>query len=168
MRRAELTMAVVLGLFSLVVMYMSQIPPLQIGWVPKKGPGSGAVPFWLGAGMLLCCIAILVRAWWGKTEISRSKDVFMDGHTIKVVGTSVVSIFVMLFLTDYISAYLSIFLFLMFYLRAVGNHSWSSSLAISIATPVAIFMLFESGMKILLPKGYLEPLFIPLYKIFVY
>jgi hypothetical protein len=31
-----------------------------------------------------------------------------------------------------------------------------------------VFFLFESGMKILLPKGYAEPLFIPLYKIFVY
>jgi len=28
--------------------------------------------------------------------------------------------------------------------------------------------LFESGMKILLPKGATEPLFIPLYKMFVY
>jgi hypothetical protein len=161
-------MAVVLGLFSLVVMYMSQIPPLQIGWIPEKGPGSGAAPFWLGSGMFLCCVAVFFRAWRGTTEISRSKDVFMDGHTVKVVGTSVAAIFVLLLLTTIISAYLAIFLFLMFYLRTVGNHSLSTSLAISAGTPIGIFLLFEAGMKILLPKGYLEPLFFPLYKIFVY
>lgn len=168
MRRADFTVAVVLGLFSLVIMYMSQIPPLEIGWIPKKGPGSGAAPFWLGLGMLLCCIAILVRGWLGKTEISRSGDVFMDGHTVKIVGTSVAAIFAMLLLADVVSAYLAIFLFLIFFIRTVGRHGWPASLAISLATPIGIFLLFESGMKILLPKGYAEPLFIPLYKIFVY
>jgi len=70
MRRAELAMAVVLGLFSLYLMYLSQIPPLEIGWVPKKGPGAGAFPFWLSLGMLISCIAIFVRGLRGRTPQS--------------------------------------------------------------------------------------------------
>ncbi len=43
-----------------------------------------------------------------------------------------------------------------------------TALCIAVITPVAIFLFFEGGMKILLPKGASEPLFLPLYKIFVY
>jgi putative tricarboxylic transport membrane protein len=168
MRRAEIGMAVVLGLFSLYLMYMSQLPPLQIGWVPKKGPGAGAFPFWLSLGMLLCCIAIVIRGLQGKTPQSRSTDVFMDRQTMVNVGITVASIFMMLLLTDIISAYFAMFLFLAFYMGYVGKHKLWTTLAVSLLFPTAVFFLFESGMKILLPKGYAEPLFIPLYKMFVY
>ena len=39
---------------------------------------------------------------------------------------------------------------------------------IALVTPVAVFLFFEGGMKILLPKGITEPLFFPLYKLVVY
>ncbi len=168
MRRAEIGMAVVLGLFSLYLMYMSQIPPLEIGWVPKKGPGAGAFPFWLSLGMLICCIAIAIRGLLGKTPQSRSSDVFMDRQTMTNVGITVAAIFMMLLLTHFIGAYFAMFLFFAFYLGVVGKHKLPTTFAVSLLFPTAVFFLFESGMKILLPKGYAEPLFIPLYKLFVY
>jgi len=168
MRRAELTMAVVLGLFSLYLMYLSQVPPLSIGWVPKKGPGAGAFPFWLSLGMLICCVAIFLRGLWRMTPQSRSRDVFMDRQTMINVGITVAAIFTMLLLTHFIGAYFAMFLFFAFYLGYFGKHKLSTTLAVSLLFPTAVFFLFESGMKILLPKGYAEPLFIPLYKMFVY
>jgi hypothetical protein len=168
MRRAEIGMAVVLGLFSLYLMYLSQIPPLQIGWVPQKGPGAGAFPFWLSLGMLICCIAIVIRGLLRITPQSRSTDVFMDRLTMINIGITVAAIFMMLLLTHFIGAYFAMFIFLVFYLGYVGRHKLRTTLAVSLLFPTAVFFLFESGMKILLPKGYAEPLFIPLYKIFVY
>ncbi|MCB1515257.1 MAG: tripartite tricarboxylate transporter TctB family protein [Hyphomicrobiaceae bacterium] len=168
MRRAELIFAAILAVFSVYLMYMAQIPPLQIGWVPKKGPGSGAAPFWLSLGMLICAIWIFWRGWRGTTAQGRSTEPFMDTYTLRVVMITVGAIFMMLLATHFIGAYAAMFLFLIFYVGVFGKIPWPTTVAVSVAIPVGIFFLFESGMKILLPKGATEPLFIPLYKLFVY
>ena len=59
MRVAELVMAAVMALFSLYLMWKST--ELPIGWLPGRGPGGGAFPFWLSAGMLICCGAVIVN-----------------------------------------------------------------------------------------------------------
>jgi len=167
MRRAELMMAAGLGLFSLYLMYMSQIPPLEIGWVKERGPGSGAFPFWLSLGMLIASVIIFLRGWRRLTPQSRTDEPYLDGHTLRLVATASGAIFVMLVLTPLISAYFAIMLFLLFFIRFVGGHRWLASIGVSVLFPVGVFFLFESGMKIILPKGYAEPIFIPLYRWFV-
>ena len=52
MRMAEIVMGLVMGVFSLYLMWKSA--ELPIGWIPDEGPGGGAWPFWLAAGMLAC------------------------------------------------------------------------------------------------------------------
>ena len=59
MRKAELAMAVVMGIFSLYLMWKSA--ELEIGWIEDEGPGGGAWPFWLAAIMLLSCLYIIVN-----------------------------------------------------------------------------------------------------------
>ena len=63
MRKAEIIMAFVLGLFSLGLMWKSGEPPswnpdiprfANIGFIDGEGPGSGFWPFWLSLIMLLC------------------------------------------------------------------------------------------------------------------
>ena len=58
MRRAEIVTAVLIGLFSIYLMWKST--ELPIGWIPEKGPAGGAFPFWLSAAMFLCSIWILL------------------------------------------------------------------------------------------------------------
>lgn len=62
MRKAEIIMAFVLGLFSLGLMWKSGEPPswnpdisrfANIGFIDGEGPGSGFWPFWLSLIMLL-------------------------------------------------------------------------------------------------------------------
>ena len=43
MRRAELVMALALGVLSAYLMVKSA--ELPIGWIPREGPGGGAFPF---------------------------------------------------------------------------------------------------------------------------
>ena len=62
MRKAELIMALVMAVFSVYIMWKST--ELPVGWIPEEGPGGGAFCLWLGAGMLVCCIAIIYR--WAK------------------------------------------------------------------------------------------------------
>jgi hypothetical protein len=65
-RVAELVMAIVMAVFSLYLMWKSS--ELPIGWLPGRGPGGGAFPFWLALGMLLCCVAVVVRWFIGDSR----------------------------------------------------------------------------------------------------
>ncbi len=162
-RTAEMLMAVVMGLFSVFLMWKSA--ELEIGWIPDEGPGGGAWPFWLSAIMLLCCVVTLFRWWRRATPESRSTVQFMDKNTRRINYITVGSLVALLVLTHIIGIYFSIFLFLLFYIRFVGRHSWLLTGILSVASPVFLFFFFEAMLKILLPKGYSEPLFYPLYQI---
>ncbi|MDX1512304.1 MAG: tripartite tricarboxylate transporter TctB family protein [Gammaproteobacteria bacterium] len=164
-RTAELLMAIIMGVFSVYLMWKSA--ELEIGWVPGEGPGGGAWPFWLSAGMLICCVATLIRWFARVTPQSRSTELFMDGKTWQIFAITTGSLAVALGLVHVIGMYFALLAFLLFYLRVVGSHSWKVTLPLSVILPITTFFFFEGLLKIILPKGYSEPLFIPLYR-FIY
>jgi len=171
MRAAELVMAVVMAVFSLYLMWKAT--ELPIGWYPETGPGGGAFPFWLAAGMLLCCIWIMIR-WVRRTSpVSRSDAPFMDADGLRnfIIGAG--SLTALIGMIHVVGMYLSVPMFLIFYLRVVGHHSWPLTGSISVVTPVITFLFFEIALKIELPKGAIGDLFLnewvyyPLYDIFL-
>lgn len=162
-RTAELLMAILMGLLSIFLMWKSA--ELEIGWIPDRGPGGGAWPFWLSAVMLLCCLITVYRWWRRATPESRSEVEFMDRNTRRINYITVGSLVALLGLTHVIGIYFAIFLFLLFYIRFVGRHTWLLTGILSVSTPIFLFFFFEALLKILLPKGYSEPLFYPLYRI---
>jgi hypothetical protein len=56
---------------------------------------------------------------------------------------------------------------MIYYVRFLGRHSWWATLSIAIGLVVTSFFFFDIAMRIVLPKGLSEPLFIPLYDIFL-
>jgi putative tricarboxylic transport membrane protein len=160
-RTAELLMAIALALLS--VAFMAKSAELNIGWVPGRGPGAGAWPFWLSLGMLLASLATVYRWFRGVTPESRSTEVFMSRSAVSIVGTAVAALTALLIGIHFIGIYLSLILFLLFFIRIVGRHSWLTTLGITLLTPVLIFCLFEWALTIPLPKALSEPLFYPIY-----
>lgn len=161
MRRAELAMAIAMGLVAIALMVKSA--ELPIGWIEREGPGGGAFPFWLSAGMLACCAAMVVR-WWRRTSPpSRSREPYFDRETLTLFAVAAGSLGVMIGLIHLIGVYFSVPLFLLFYVRFFGRHSWPVSGLLAVLTPVVAFLFFEGALRITLPKGYTEPLFYPLY-----
>lgn len=161
-RTAELVMAIVLALISIALMVKSA--DNNIFWIPERGPGAGAWPFWLSAGMLICCIITLIRWFRRATAESRSDDVFMDSLTVKIFAITAGSLFVMIFAIHFIGTYFAIMLFLLFYMKFVGRHAWAVTLPLVVALPIGAFFFFDVALKIPLPKGYAEPLFYPIYR----
>ena len=91
----------------------------------------------------------------------------MDSFAAKkflLVGGGVAA---MIGLVHLVGMYGAIPLFLIYYLRFLGRHSWLATFSISLCVPVVGFFFFDVALRIILPKGYLEPLFIPLYAIFL-
>lgn len=165
MRRAEFVMAVVMAVFSLYLMWKSA--ELPIGWEAERGPGAGAFPFWLSLGMLICCVVIFWRALRRATPESRSEEPYMDRTSLRLFVISAGSLGLMLLAINWIGIYGAVPLFLIFYVRFIGRHSWVTTGVLAVGTPIVAFFFFEIGLKILLPKGYTEPLFYPLYEFFL-
>ncbi len=165
MRVAELVMAGIMAVFSLYLMWKST--ELPIGWLPGEGPGGGAFPFWLSLGMLLCCIWVIGRWVVRASPLSQSTEPYMTRQTVKSIALVAGSLTVMIGLIHIIGVYGAVPLFLIFYIRFLGRHGWTTTGALAVGTPVAAFFFFEIALKKTLPKGFTEPLFYPLYDIFL-
>jgi hypothetical protein len=160
-RTAELVMAIALALLSVALMVKSA--ELDIFWVKGSGPGSGAWPFWLSAGMLVTSLWTISRWYRGITPESRNEEVFISAHGQKIVFPTVLGLIGLLVATHIIGIYFAIMLFMFYFVRILGRHSWLVTVCLMIGMPVVMFMFFEWALKIPLPKGYSEPLFYPIY-----
>lgn len=160
-RTVELLVAIVLALLSIGLMVKST--ELNIGWVRGLGPGSGAWPFWLSAGMLICSLWTIVRWYRGVTPESRSSELFVTARGMRIIVPTLLGLLGLLIGTHIIGVYFSIALFMIFFVRIMGRHSWITTTGLLVGMPVVMFMFFEWALKVPLPKGYSEPLFYPIY-----
>ncbi|WP_375230092.1 tripartite tricarboxylate transporter TctB family protein [Roseobacter sp. S98] len=165
MRQGEISLAGLLALFSLYLMWKST--ELPIGYISGQGPGGGFWPFWLSFGMLLSCIAIGWNWWRGTSPAAQSDEPLMDDfgwRTVLHVGGGIVGFVALI---NVVSMYGAIALFLVYYLRFLGRHSWWLTLAISIGLPVGLFFFFEAAMLISMPQGmpFTQPFFDVMYDI---
>ena len=163
-RTAELLMAIMMAIFSIYLMVKSY--ELPIGWIEDEGPGGGAWPFWLSAIMLICCLGILFNWFRKHGPMATSNKIYIEPHVLMDVTAVTISLIVTVGLFSFIGIYGALPLFLIFYLRFLGKHSWKLTSTLAVVIPIFIFYFFEITLKIILPKGITEPLFIPLYKIF--
>lgn len=165
MRLAELVMAIVLAVFSGYLMWKSA--ELPVGWIPDEGPGGGAFPFWLSLGMLVCSVWTIIRWFRRVTPQSTSTEPYFDSQTLPLFLLVVGALAVMIGLMHFIGVYGAVPLFFVFYMRVIGRHSWTQTTTLAVATPIVTFFFFEILLHITLPKGATEPLFYPLYDIFM-
>ncbi|MCC1481681.1 tripartite tricarboxylate transporter TctB family protein [Roseibaca sp. Y0-43] len=165
MRQGEISLAGLLALFSIYLMWKAT--ELPIGYISGRGPGGGFWPFWLALGMLLSCMAIAWNWWRRKTPASQSDEPLMDSFgwlTLLNVGGGVVAFVALI---SVVSMYGAIALFLLYYLRFLGRHSWVLTLTISILLPIGLFFFFEAVMLISMPQGmaFTQPFFDVMYDI---
>lgn len=152
------------GIMALSAYFMLHAAALPIGWHGATGgPGGGAFPFWLSAIMFIVAGAILARSLRGGTRYSGH---FFDPDTVRSVISVTIALIVAVGLIPWVGAYIALPLFLAWYLRVFGRHGWRLTALLTVGAPVFLFFFFEVTLKILLPKGVTEPIFIPLYALF--
>lgn len=165
MRRAELVMAILMAIFSAYLMWKSA--ELPIGWIPDEGPGGGAFPFWLSVAMLICSVWTIVRWFRRTTPQSQSTEPFFDSRSLTLVLLVIGALTAMVGSIHFIGVYGALPLFFIFYMRFLGRHSWPKTMTLAVSAPVVTFFFFEIILHITLPKGATEPMFYPLYDIFM-
>lgn len=169
-RTAELLMT--LFTMALSGYFMYEAAKLPIGWVQGEGPGGGFWPFWLSTIMLITCVWTGANWVRRRTSVSRSRERYFAPGVLADVGVVALALFVTIALFEGIGpvpgigVYGALPLFLFFYLRILGRHSWTLTLAMVVLLPVITFLFFEIALKITLPKGISEPLFYPIFKFF--
>jgi|TARA_E500000178_G_C16692327_1_gene604310 hypothetical protein len=160
-KKAEITVAVILALSSLALMIKSM--ENRITWNAEENMGAGFLPFYLSLGMLICCVLVIINFFLKRTPQSKDENPFIDPEAFKFVSVTLVSLIVLVFAIGYLGIYFSLIFFLAFYLRYFSDKSVLFITLFSLITPVLTFLFFEWLLKIPLPQGISEPLFYPVY-----
>ena len=162
-RRAEITVAVVLALCSLALMFKSA--QNRITWSAEENMGAGFLPFYLSLGMFICTVITIAKFILKKSPQSTNNEPFVDPEAFKFVWVTIISLVVLVFAIGYLGIYFSLIFFLAFYLRYFSDKSYSFIFSFSTTTPILTFLFFEWLLKIPLPQGISEPLFYPVYDV---
>ena len=160
-KKAEITVAVILALSSLALMIKSM--ENRITWNTEENMGAGFLPFYLSLGMLICCVLVIINFFLKRTPQSKDESPFIDPEAFKFVSVTLISLIVLVFVIGYLGIYFSLIFFLAFYLRYFSEKSVLFITLFSLITPVLTFLFFEWLLKIPLPQGISEPLFYPVY-----
>lgn len=160
MRRAESLIA--LGLMALAGYFMWHATVLPIGWIEGAGPGGGAFPFWLSALMLLSSGVVFARS----VLAGGTQTLFFRSETFRSVVLVVLALSITVAVIPWLGAYVALAAFMVWYLRFFGEQGWGLTVILTMSTQLFLFFFFEVTLKILLPKGWTEPLFLPLYATF--
>ncbi|MDQ2092285.1 tripartite tricarboxylate transporter TctB family protein [Marimonas arenosa] len=154
---------IAIAIIAMSLYFMTHAATLPIGWSGETGgPGAGAFPFWLSLVMALSALGILARSFMKEPTHGR----FFHDRAVRPVVAVTLALFCAIALMPLVGAYVALVLFMLWYLRIFGGHGWVLTSILTIATPVFLFFFFEVTLKILLPKGWTEPFFIPLYSKF--
>jgi hypothetical protein len=148
MRVADLVVAGVLGLLGIVVLV--DAVRLGTGW-GTDGPKSGFFPFWLATLLLLTTGLIVVQ-----TLVRRSALPFLTRERAIPVLRVLVPAVVFVLLTQVIGLYVAGVLYMAVSMRWLGRHRWITVVLVSVAIPLATFVVFERWFLVPMPKGPLE------------
>lgn len=147
-RTIEIAVALLVGLFGLITIYGS----LQVGinW-GAEGPRSGFFPFYIG---LLIVGASAVNLF--QALATDRNPLFAEWNQLLQVFFVVLPTAVYVGIIPYTGIYLASLLLIALFMKWIGRYPWTITAAVSIATPLAIYFLFEKWFLVPLPKGPLE------------
>jgi len=120
------------------------------------GPQAGYFPFYVGAILCVCALALLANAAVGKfagprifvsnVQLRRVLQVFVPA-AIYVVGIQLFGI------------YLASACYIAFFMRWLGKYSIRFGIGLGVGMMIAFFLMFEVWFKVPLYKGLWNPLF---------
>jgi putative tricarboxylic transport membrane protein len=149
-KSAEIVVAALFIVLSAIVMYDSQRMGAKWGF---DGPQAGYFPFYVGLIMLLASVTNLCLAAFGKAFKDKA---FVEVGQLKLVLKVLVPAVVYTAVIGWLGIYVASTIFIAFFMRWLGKYVWWKVAAVSIATSVAFFLIFEVWFKLPLPKGPLE------------
>ena len=142
-------------LLAIGVLVVADSLRVGIGWA-DDGPRSGYFPFYIGLMLLGSSGAVFVGQL---LRWRRDTAVFAQRAQIRHVVAVLVPIAVYVGAIFPLGIYVASALLIAYFMRRHGHYRWSVTAAVSLAVPLAFFLVFERWFLVPLAKGPLERLF---------
>ena len=147
---AEIVVAALFFLAGALVIWDSV--RLGMTW-SADGPRPGYFPFYVG---LIICVSAAINIVRAALMRADGDKTFVEVGQMKLVLTVLVPTAIYAALVGWIGMYLSSTLFIAFFMRWLGKYAWWKVAAVSVATMVVFYLIFEIWFKVPLPKGPVE------------
>jgi putative tricarboxylic transport membrane protein len=149
MRKADIAVALVLMAVGIAVVTDSL--RLGTGW-GKAGPGPGFFPFYLGLGVILCTVSILLKALRMYKKDGAGKPLIGEGGLSQILWVLIPATGMVL-LTELVGLHIATIFYLGFYMKVVGKMNWISVVIIGVLVPLSTYVVFDKIFLIPLPEG---------------
>ena len=149
-RVAEIVVALMLLGVSAVVIYDSV--RLGFNWRDGEGPAPGYFPFYIAVILGVSSLINLLSALRPQGALGTFVAMRPFGRVLAVLIPSLVYVG----LIQYIGIYSASGLFILGFMVVIGRENPLKALAISVAVPFVLFMMFEKWFLVPLPKGPIE------------
>jgi putative tricarboxylic transport membrane protein len=114
------------------------------------GLGPGFYPFW-SAAMIAGAALVVIYRWYGSVDTGEGVFAKREAWTapLKIALPMIVAVG----LIEWIGFYFVTGLYMGFFARFIGRYKWIWVLLIAIVFPALIYLSFEKGFRVFLPKS---------------
>jgi len=147
-RAVEIGVAIFILAFGCIVIAGSLQAGINWG---AEGPRAGFFPFYVGLFIIGASLINLMSAFR-----ETGSKVFADWEQLGQVTSVVVPTAVYVAIIPWTGIYLASILLMAVFMRWLGRYGWGLVLTLSIAIPIATFVVFERWFLVPLPKGPIE------------
>jgi hypothetical protein len=147
-RRVEIGVAIACIVFGIIAIIGSL--QVGVGW-GAEGPKSGFFPFYLGIIIVGASLMNLKDAW-----AADRVRLYATWHELGQVLAVVIPTTVYVVVLPYTGIYAASIVLITGFMMWLGRYHWPKALAVGIAVPVAIYLMFEKWFLVPLPKGPIE------------
>ena len=152
MRTYQAATAALFVVIAAVAMFDSRRGALIGATRDPGGIGSGFYPFWSAA---LIGVAGLILVWRALSTPQPSEGVFASRESATAVLQLVVPMIVATVSILWLGLYLATGLYMGYFARAIGRYRWVWVIASAVLVPLAVYLGFELGFRVALPKSIL-------------
>jgi len=152
LRSYEVATAVVFAIIAAVAMFDSRRAALIGATRDPGGIGSGFYPFWSAAVMAVAALLLIYRSTAARESAERF---FASRDSLFAVGKLVVPMVVAAASMAWLGFYLAVGLYMGFFARCIGSYRWPWVGVVAISVPLLVYLIFEQGFRMLLPKSIL-------------
>ena len=149
MRRADIIVA--LGMMLVGIIALGDAIRLGFGW-GISGPEAGFFPFYMGLGIFICTLFIVIKAVKTYRKDGPGKPLIPKGGLTRILWILIPAIGVVL-LTELIGLHLATVFYLAFNIRVLGKMNWAKVILLSILVPLSMYIVFDKIFLIPLPEG---------------
>jgi hypothetical protein len=149
MRKAEIFVALLLAAIGAIVVVDSI--RLGFGW-GISGPESGFFPFYLGVGIIVCSLLVLLNVFKKYKQAGSGERLMPQGALTPILWVLIPAT-AMIVMSEFVGLHIAAALYLAFYMRAVGKIGWVTTIFVSLLVPLSLYIAFDKLFLVPLPQG---------------